>query len=69
MNPHIEQITVERGNFRWEKGIRDSKVIWEKHPQGRWQRCFSNLFHPNTGFRFICGTDPYQKQGDSGNQG
>jgi hypothetical protein len=27
---------VERGNFGWENGVRDTKVIWKKDPNGRW---------------------------------
>lgn len=28
---------LETGNFMWENGIRDSKVIWCPNPMGRWQ--------------------------------
>jgi hypothetical protein len=64
----------ERGNFEWEGGIRDTKVVWVKSDNGRWliARGFQptpeevNLtqkvgssFRPTNNFRFGTGCDPY----------
>lgn len=60
-----------RGNFVWEGGVRDSKVIWEPSNNGRWEVVTmfdkdedtnkvtkrGDLFHPNNP-RFVMGVDP-----------
>lgn len=65
---------VEVGNFMWEGGIRDSRVVWCANPNGRWK--IAKLFHladeetnnvekrgnftiPKNSLRFSCGVDPY----------
>lgn len=65
---------VERGNFEWENGVRDSKVVWQKNRNGRWQiiRSFvpptdevnnvtkrGSQFFPNNNWRFGSAVDPY----------
>lgn len=64
---------VERGNFVWEKGEKDTKVKWEKNAHGRWRICWmfegegesnrvekkGNSFYPLNSFKFISGCDPY----------
>jgi hypothetical protein len=72
----LEFQPFERGNFRWDKGLKDSKVIWEKNENGRWEICWTfppnsdqcnntvlrgNLFHPGNTSSFIAGIDPYQQ--------
>lgn len=69
-----ENIT-ERGNFVWENGVKDSKVVWEKNSNGRWliPKGFilkpeetnmiekrSNLFFPLNNWRFGSACDPYR---------
>jgi hypothetical protein len=70
----MENVT-QRGNFRWQDGIRDSRVIWEPNKNGRWKICWNfkdsdesnriirrgNLFYPNNEFSFISAIDPYQQ--------
>lgn len=31
---------MERGNYVWEKGVQDTKVVWQKTSTGRWLRCW-----------------------------
>lgn len=69
------QDVVEKGNFVWENGIQDSKVIWEKNRNGKWlmPRGFlmkkedTNLFElrggikfPMNDHRFGSACDPYR---------
>jgi hypothetical protein len=65
-----ENITT-RGNFAWQDGVRDSKVIWEPSQNGRWEvvKLFDkeeeanqvvkkgDLFYPNNN-GFVMGVDP-----------
>jgi hypothetical protein len=62
----------ERGNFLWENGERDTKVIWQKDPKGKWERCWwfddlalannvikrGSLFLPGNEVGFITACDP-----------
>lgn len=65
---------TERGNLEWENGIRDTKVIWVKNKNGRWEmpRAFmpkaetfnkvkkqGNLFTPNNNIQFGSSCDPF----------
>jgi hypothetical protein len=65
---------TERGNLVWKDGIRDSKVVWEKNPNGRWEmpRGFNpkddelnlverrgNQFYPTKNFQYGSSIDPY----------
>lgn len=63
---------IETGNYMWEGGIRDSKVIWSENPNGRWKRPKNFVFEetnrveqrgnfvvPLNNARFACGVDPY----------
>ncbi|MEJ7827161.1 MAG: hypothetical protein WKF91_03170, partial [Segetibacter sp.] len=63
---------TERGNFQWEGGVKDSKVVWVKSKNGRWEipRGFSmenpnnvikrgNNFLPGNKLKFVSGVDPY----------
>jgi hypothetical protein len=66
---------TERGNFKWEGAIRDSRVVWEKNEHGRWEipKGFSfpkeedsnkivkrgNIFLPGNKLKFVSGVDPY----------
>jgi len=64
---------VERGNFVWKDGVRDSKVVWQKDRNGRWEICWmfkglnesnhiskiGNHYKPlNTGL-FVAGGDTF----------
>lgn len=68
---------IERGNYEWEGGVRDSKVIWRPNERGRWMRIRGfnpkeeevnlvekrgNLFHPMNNYRFGAGGDPYDHE-------
>lgn len=60
-----------RGNFVWENGERDSKVVWQPMENGKWEVCKlfdkpeesnkftkrGDLFYPNN-MRFVMGVDP-----------
>jgi hypothetical protein len=65
---------TERGNFVWEKGERDSKVIWEPNRSGKWELLKGfvlkdeesnavekrgSKFYPKNNWRFGSGVDPY----------
>jgi hypothetical protein len=66
---------VVRGNFEWEKGVRDTRVVWSEAANGRWEmpRGFSfenksdtncvvkrgNLYYPGNKLRFVTAVDPY----------
>jgi hypothetical protein len=60
-----------RGNFVWENGVRDSKVIFEPCDNGRWEVVKllpdgesnkfykrGDLFYPNNSMSFVMGVDP-----------
>jgi len=68
-SPHC----VERGDFVWQDGIRDTKVVWKKSSKGKWWICWmfegegqsnnitkvGNNFRPlNTG-KFVMGADTF----------
>lgn len=69
----IRQNVVERGNFVWEGGVRDSKVIWVKDRQGRWLvkwlfegegesnkiSKIGNYFKPENTLKFVMGADTF----------
>lgn len=61
-----------KGNFRWEGGIRDSKVLWNPDPNGRWQLLVApdegkdnvrmsqgKEFMPLKSSDFVSGVDPF----------
>jgi len=71
--PYKDSLT-ERGNFVWANGERDTKVLWQKDPQGRWEilRSFmlkaeetnllekrGTLYFPKNNHRFGSSCDPY----------
>jgi hypothetical protein len=61
-----------RGNFVWEGGQKDSRVIWEPSRNGKWEvvKLFDDemdsnkvlkrgeLFYPNNNTKFVIGVDP-----------
>lgn len=63
----------ERGNFVWKDDVRDSKVIWVKDKNGKWQICWmfdkpdesnkvskiGNLFKPENTQKFVGGGDTF----------
>lgn len=64
----------ERGNFSWQNGERDTRVIWTPDPKGRWEICWlfeeagrsnnvtrraGNRFSPNNALSFVTGCDPF----------
>lgn len=67
-----ENVTT-RGNFVWENGVRDSRVMWEPYRDGKWEICWlfdqpeeSNnvmrrgaLCFPNNTTKFVAGADPF----------
>lgn len=76
LNERLDRLTwkeniTTRGNFVWEGGVRDTKVIWEPSKNGRWEvvKLFDNeedankvvkkgdLFYPNN-HGFVMGVDP-----------
>lgn len=65
-----ENLTT-RGNFVWQDGVRDSKVLFEPNKSGRWEVCWlpdeaeanrvtkqGDFFIPQNGTRFAIGIDP-----------
>ncbi len=62
-----------RGNFVWEGGVRDSKVVWEKSSRGRWEICWlfdkpeesnniekvGGLYKPKNHLKFVAGADTF----------
>jgi hypothetical protein len=67
---------TERGNFKWKDGERDTQVIWEPNPMGRWEICWNfekveqtnaiekrgGAFYPRNKLKFIVGIDPFDHQ-------
>jgi hypothetical protein len=65
-----ENVTT-RGNFIWENGVRDSKVVWKKDRNGHWEICWlfekahesnniskdGNRFKPLNTSKFVGGAD------------
>lgn len=63
----------ERGNFMWENGIRDKKVIWVPDVRGRWEIPWmfeaagqsnkiikkGNQYYPDNGLLYVSGCDPF----------
>jgi len=61
---------TERGDFIWENGVRDTKVIWKKHSQGRWEICWlpelsnniekvGNVIRPLNTSKIVAGADTF----------
>jgi hypothetical protein len=64
---------TQYGNFVWKDGIKDSEVVWEPSPNGRWEVSWmppepkdrnkvqkeGNLFFPRNTHQFISGCDTY----------
>lgn len=63
---------TEFGNLIWKDGIKDSEVLWEPNPQGRWERSWlpeakdrnrvkreGNELFPMNMHQFISGSDTY----------
>jgi hypothetical protein len=77
LNNRIENLWQDnlttRGNFVWEGGVADSKVIFEKSRTGRWEICWyfkseeesnkilrkGKTFEPNNKLQFVMGCDPF----------
>lgn len=78
LNDQLDTLTwkenvVTRGNFIWENGIRDSKVIWQKDSRGKWEICWlfdkseesnnitkvGNHFRPLNISKFVSGADTF----------
>ncbi|MFD2922044.1 hypothetical protein ACFS6H_20150 [Terrimonas rubra] len=68
------QDIVERGNFMWKEGKRDTEVVWKKSSNGRWLMLkgfnpkkeetnqveqVGNQFYPKNNIRFGSAVDPY----------
>lgn len=64
-----ENVTT-RGNFVWENGERDTKVVWEKDRHGKWEICYlpeasnliskvGNYFRPMNTDMFVAGADTF----------
>ena len=67
-----ENLTT-RGNFVWENGVRDTKVVFEPSANGRWELCWNfekeedsnrvvrrgDLCFPNNKQNFRMGVDPF----------
>lgn len=64
---------TERGNFVWENGKRDTRVVWVKDRKGRWEICWNftnkdesnfiekrgNTYRPKNTLRFVAGADTF----------
>jgi hypothetical protein len=67
-----ENLTT-RGDFSWENGERDTRVIWTPSKTGRWEVCWmfdddkdsnkvvkrGESFYPNNNLHFVLGVDPF----------
>lgn len=67
-----ENLTT-RGNFVWENGVRDSKVVFKKDRNGRWEVCWlfdkaeesnqitkvGNHYRPLNQLKFVAGADTF----------
>lgn len=70
---NIAENIIERGNFVWLNGEKDTKVIWVKDKHGHWEICWNfknegesnnisrigNLFRPGNTHRFVAGADTF----------
>lgn len=66
-----KQNVTERGNFVWENGERDTKVVWKKSSTGHWEICWlfdkpeesnnitrlGNHLVPKNTLKFVAGAD------------
>ncbi len=77
LNTRIENLWQDnlttRGNFVWENGVQDSRVIFEKSRTGRWEICWTfkdsadtnkvtrkgNTWAPANTLKFVMGCDPF----------
>lgn len=77
LNTRIENLwqdnLVTRGNFVWENGEQDSRVVFVKDKNGRWEICWNfgeaggsnmiikkeNSFEPANNLKFVIGCDPF----------
>jgi hypothetical protein len=64
---------VRRGNFVWEGGVKDTKVVWQEQENGKFYLCWNfpkedqtnnvtrrgSTCSPKNGLRFVMGVDPY----------
>jgi hypothetical protein len=63
---------LERGNFMWENGRKNTRVVWEPNPAGRWEVSWmpeekdrnlfekdGTLYYPRNIAQFISGSDTY----------
>lgn len=76
LNERLDRLTwkenlTTRGNFVWEGGVRDSRIVWEPADNGKWEVATmfdkteetnkvskrGDLFYPNN-TRFVMGVDP-----------
>jgi hypothetical protein len=71
-NLYQDNLTT-RGNFVWENGVQDSKVVFVKDRNGRWEICWNfkqdgesnkvsrkgTTFQPENKLKFVMGCDPF----------
>lgn len=64
---------TERGEFVWENGERDTRVLWQPKKNGHWEVCWlpkeeehtnkivrrGESFYPNNTANFVMGVDPF----------
>jgi hypothetical protein len=64
---------TERGEFVWENGERDTKVLWKPSKNGHWHVCWlpkdegetnkiikrGDSYYPNNNMNFVMGVDPF----------
>ena len=78
LNDQLDRISwmtnvTTRGNLIWQNGERDTKVLWEPNPQGRWEAAWmfeddastNNVLnkgqkkYPQNRTKFVIGIDPF----------
>jgi hypothetical protein len=78
LNERLDRLTwkenlTTRGDFSWENGERDTRVIWTPSKTGRWEVCWmfdddkdsnkvvkrGESFYPNNNLHFVLGVDPF----------
>lgn len=78
LNERLDKISwneniTERGNFAWENGERDTKVVWQPSQNGHWRVCWlpkdenetnkvikrGDSVSPNNTHNFVMGVDPF----------
>lgn len=74
-------LRIKRGNLEWENGIKDTRVVWQPDPDGRFEMAYlppkdeqNNLttyrgfVAPNNTAKYVIGADPMKFGGSAGSK-